>query len=29
MKSEPPHGEVIYDQDNYAIHKLDGEEHKV
>ena len=29
MKSSPPHGEVIYETDEYIIHKLDGEEHKL
>ncbi|KAF2174017.1 hypothetical protein M409DRAFT_35204 [Zasmidium cellare ATCC 36951] len=29
MKSEPPYGEVIYDKDEYVIHKIDGEESKL
>lgn len=29
MKSEAPHGEVIYEKDEYVIHKIDGEEYKV
>jgi len=29
LKDEPPPGEVIYEKDGYAIHELDGEEHKV
>lgn len=29
MKSEPPYGEVIYEQDDFVIHKVDGEEYKV
>lgn len=29
MKSSPPHGEVIYETDEYIIHTLDGAEHKL
>ena len=29
MKDEPPPGDVIYEKDSYAIHQLDGEDHKV
>ncbi|KAI5363633.1 putative histone acetyltransferase domain, MYST-type, acyl-CoA N-acyltransferase [Septoria linicola] len=29
MKTEAPHGEVVYEKDNYSIHRLDGEEHKL
>lgn len=29
MKDEAPPGEVIYEKDGYAIHELDGEDHKV
>lgn len=28
-KDEQPIGEVVYEKDGYAIHKIDGEEHKV
>ena len=29
MKDEVPIGDVVYEKDGYAIHKIDGEEHKV
>ncbi|CAK1367373.1 Histone acetyltransferase Tip60 [Cercospora beticola] len=29
MKAEPPHGEIVYEKDNYSIQKLDGEQHKL
>ena len=29
MKDEVPLGDVVYEKDGYAIHKIDGEEHKV
>src|ERR1700761_4539820 len=29
LKDEAPPGEVIYEKDGYAIHQLDGEDHKV
>ena len=29
MKEEAPPGDVIYDKDDYIIHQIDGEEHKV
>lgn len=29
MRSAPPPGDVIYDKDDYVIHQLDGEEHKL
>jgi hypothetical protein len=28
-KDDQPIGEVVYEKDGYAIHKIDGEEHKV
>jgi hypothetical protein len=28
-KDDAPIGEVVYEKDGYAIHKIDGEEHKV
>lgn len=29
MKDEVVIGDVVYEKDGYAIHKIDGEEHKV
>lgn len=29
LKDEVPIGDVVYEKDGYAIHKIDGEEHKV
>lgn len=29
MKDEAPIGDVVYEKDGYAIHKIDGDEHKV
>ena len=29
LKEEPPPGYVIYEKDDYVIHEIDGEEHKV
>ena len=29
LKDESPPGELIYEKDGYAIHQLDGEDHKV
>ena len=29
MKDEVPIGDVVYEKDGYAIHKIDGDEHKV
>ena len=29
MKDDVPIGDVVYEKDGYAIHKIDGEEHKV
>lgn len=29
MKDEPPPGYMIYEKDDYVIHEIDGEEHKV
>jgi hypothetical protein len=28
-KDDAPIGEVVYEKDGYAIHRIDGEEHKV
>ncbi|KAH9827537.1 putative MYST (SAS MOZ) family protein [Teratosphaeria destructans] len=29
LKDEPPPGDLIYDKDEYIIHQIDGEEHKL
>jgi len=29
MQEKPPPGDVIYEKDEFVIHLIDGEEHKV